>query len=112
MGVKQRLAAYGVSARDLLRHRFVLVFLVPVLLVIAGTLGYCVIGERYSLLDGLYMTVITLATIGYGEVHPLTPAGRVFTIVLILGGVYALAYAGTAIIRGIVSGEIHHALGR
>jgi voltage-gated potassium channel len=50
-----------------------------------GTLGYIEF-EGWSALDAFYMTVITLATIGYGEVHPLTPAGRVFTIVLIFVG--------------------------
>jgi voltage-gated potassium channel len=56
-----------------------------------GTLGYVVI-EGYSLLDALYMTVITLTTVGYGEIHPLDPPGRAFTILLLtlgLGTVYA-----------------------
>lgn len=55
------------------------------LILIAGTLGYCLI-EQWSLLDSLYMTVITLATVGYGEIHPLSITGRVFTIFLIMGG--------------------------
>jgi voltage-gated potassium channel len=51
-----------------------------------GTLGYMVI-EDWNAFDALYMTVITLATIGYGEVHPLSDEGRLFTIVLIGLGV-------------------------
>jgi voltage-gated potassium channel len=86
--------------------------LVPILLVAVGTAGYCVIDHRYSPLDALYMTVITLATIGYGEVHPLTDAGRVFTICLILGGVFVFYYAFSEIIRAVVSGEVQQALGR
>jgi voltage-gated potassium channel len=50
-----------------------------------GTLGYTLV-EGWSLLDSLYMTVITLAAVGYQEVHPLSDAGRIFTIVLIVLG--------------------------
>jgi voltage-gated potassium channel len=94
-------------------YRLSVLFLVPLLLVIAGTIGYYVI-ERptYSLFDSLYMTVITLTTVGYGEVHPLSPAGRAFTIVLLLGGVFTLFYTGTEIVRWAVSGELHHLFGR
>ena len=49
----------------------------------AGTMGYTII-EGWPTFDSLYMTIITLATIGFGEVHPLSTAGRVFTIVLSL----------------------------
>lgn len=51
----------------------------------AGTAGYCLL-EHWSPLDALYMTVITLATVGYGETHPLSDAGRVFTMGLIVVG--------------------------
>ena len=47
-----------------------------------GTFGYAFI-EGWDLLDSLYMTVITMATIGYGEVRPLSPTGRVFTLFII-----------------------------
>ncbi len=97
----------------LIRHRRILrMTLVPILLVAVGTTGYCVIDERYTFLDALYMTVITLATIGYGEVHPLTDSGRVFTIFLILGGVFVFFYSFTELIRTVVSGELRQQLGR
>jgi voltage-gated potassium channel len=51
-----------------------------------GTIGYTLI-EGWPLFDSFYMTVITLATIGYGETHQLSNAGRAFTIVLIFLGV-------------------------
>jgi voltage-gated potassium channel len=94
-----------------LPRRFILTLLVPALLIVVGTLGYHLI-EGWPLFDALWMTVITLTTVGYGEVHGLTPAGRWFTIVLLLGGVFTLFYAATEMIRGIVSGEVQTALGR
>ena len=80
--------------------------LFPVGLVLVGTLGYWLIETEYDLFDALYMTVITLSTIGYGETHPLSRAGRLFTILLILGGVFTFFYAVTEIIRTVVSGEL------
>ncbi len=67
---------------------------IGLLLVVAliGTAGFMLI-ERWSLLDAFYMTVITLATIGYGEVHPLSDGGRVFAILLIALGVTSVGYA-------------------
>jgi voltage-gated potassium channel len=57
-----------------------------------GTLGYVVI-ENYPWFDAYYMSVITLASVGFGEVHPLSTAGRVFTSFLILFNVGLFAYA-------------------
>ncbi|MSQ93637.1 MAG: potassium channel protein [Gemmataceae bacterium] len=94
------------------RRLWVLMF-VPASLVGIGTLGYHLIEEKYTLFDALYLTVITLSTIGYGEVpHELTTMGRVFTIFLILGGVFGFAYSASEIIRSIVSGEIAGILGK
>jgi voltage-gated potassium channel len=95
------------------RYRFLILALIPLLLVLVGTIGYTVIEQpRYSLFDALYMTVITLSTIGYMEVHELSTAGRAFTMLLILGGVFTLFYTATEIVRGIVSGEVQDILGR
>jgi voltage-gated potassium channel len=63
-------------------------------LMLIGTLGFRVI-EGWSILDSLYMTVITLSTVGYGELRPLSDLGRLFTSGLILVGVGSLAYAAT-----------------
>jgi voltage-gated potassium channel len=59
---------------------------------ILGTVGFMLI-ERWSFMDALFMTAITLATVGYGEVHPLSTAGRLFDIGLIVVGVTSGAYA-------------------
>ena len=61
-----------------------------------GTAGYMVI-EGWSFQDALYMTVITLTTVGFGEVRPLSEVGRIFTTGLILGGVAALGLALVAL---------------
>ncbi|HEY9789400.1 MAG TPA: potassium channel protein [Candidatus Obscuribacterales bacterium] len=61
------------------------------MLVLAGTMGYMAI-ERWNFLDALFMTVTTLTTVGYGEVHPLDRAGQIYTMVLILVGVGFLIY--------------------
>ncbi len=92
-------------------REFLLTLAVPVLLVIVGTSGFALI-EGWPLLDCLYMTVITITTVGFMEVHPLSPAGRLFTSLLALGGVFTLLYAATAVIRAVVSGEIGGTLGR
>jgi voltage-gated potassium channel len=60
-------------------------------LTLAGSLGYVLI-EHASWFDALYMTVITLSTIGYGEIFPLSHGGRAFTMVLIVSGVGMVAY--------------------
>jgi voltage-gated potassium channel len=62
-----------------------------VLLMAGGTFGYSWL-EGWPLLDSLYMTVITVSTVGFGELRPLSPLGKVFTSVLILFGVGTLAY--------------------
>ena len=79
--------------------------LVVFVLVIGGTLGYITV-EGWSFFDSLYMAVITLTSVGYGEVHPLTTPGRVFTMGLLLTGVFSLFFAATAAIRSIVDGEL------
>ena len=57
-----------------------------------GTIGYMAI-EHWSFFDSLYMTFITVGTVGFSEIHPLSPSGRVLTMVLILTGVGALGFA-------------------
>ena len=91
-------------------RRLVIAALLPLLLLAVGTMGYRVV-EGWSFHDSLYMTVITLTTIGYREVHELSRAGEIFTMVLALGGIFTLFYATTSVIAGLVSGEILDSLG-
>ena len=79
--------------------RFIALLLIVIFLLGFGTIGYMII-EGWSLLDALYMTVIGLSTVGFGEIYPLSPTGRIFTIMLIVLGlgfiVYGLDYLVSA----------------
>ena len=76
-----------------------------------GTVGYMLI-EHWPVLDSLYMTVITLSTIGYGEVNPVSPPGRVFTLILIVMGVGFFLYVIGNVVQFLVEGRIRLVLGR
>lgn len=77
----------------------------------AGTLGYRLI-EGWPLFDSLYMTVITLATVGFGETHPLSAAGRLFTICLIMGGIGMMTYGFSTLTSLVIEGELSEAFRR
>lgn len=78
-----------------MRRRLVLLALLLLGVVAAGTAGFVWI-EGWPVFDGLYMTIITLTTIGYGETHPLSDRGRVFNVGLIVVGFTTLfALVGT-----------------
>jgi voltage-gated potassium channel len=70
-----------------------------------GTAGYMLV-EGWNVWDAFYMTVTTVATVGYGEVHPLSPRGRLFTVALIFGGVGTLFYTVTLLATIIVEGGL------
>jgi len=80
-------------------------------IIAAGTIGYTLI-EGWSFVDAIYMTMITISTVGYGEVHPLTHAGRIFSIFLIVGGVSGGLFVLTAFVQYVIEGRLHTELGR
>jgi voltage-gated potassium channel len=80
-------------------------------LLVVGSLGFMWL-EGWNFCDSLYMTVTTLTTVGYGEIHPLDQAGRIYNMVLILSGMGVLFYIVGSLARAVVEGEIHAALGR
>lgn len=97
------------------RKKFIWAGVVIVAVLVTGTFGYWLIGGRqYSLLDTLYMTVITIATIGYTEVIDLShsPAGRIFTMVIAVLGIGTFAYIFTNITALMVEGELSQSFRR
>ena len=94
-----------------MRKRLAILFVLIVSVLALGTAGYALI-EKWGVLDALYMTVITLTTIGFQEVRPLSETGRIFTIIFVFFGVGVLAYAINTGIRTVFEGEIQKALGR
>jgi voltage-gated potassium channel len=86
---------------------------IGILLVILlyGTSGYMLI-ENTSLTDAIYMTVISITTVGFSEVIPLSPAGKYFTMFLIFGGVGLFLYIVSLITQAMVEGGLHTYLGR
>ena len=93
------------------RRRFLLIVLAILAIIIIGTAGYRII-EGWSFADAFFMGVITLSTVGFSEVHPLSEAGRYFTIFLILGGTGTMLYAATAIVQYLLEGNLENILGR
>jgi voltage-gated potassium channel len=75
-----------------------------------GTAGYVLLG--FSVLDALYQTVTTVTTVGFREVHPLSTAGELFTIFLILGGVGTALYTFGVLLEALVEGHLREHLGR
>ena len=75
-------------------------------ILVGGTAGYMLV-EGWGPWDAFYMTVITVATVGYREVHTLSFAGQVFTVVLIFGGVGTAFYTATQLAAVVVEGGLH-----
>ena len=80
-------------------------------ILICGTSGYMLI-EGTSLTDAIYMTVISITTVGFSEVIPLSPPGKYFTILLIFGGVGFFLYMVSLITEAMIEGGLYTFLGR
>jgi voltage-gated potassium channel len=79
--------------------------------IILSTVGFYLI-ENWTLLDSFYMTVITISTVGFREVNPLSPAGRLFASFVILTGLGSAFFATTMLGRVILEGEFRGTVGR
>ncbi|MFC2038801.1 potassium channel family protein [Chloroflexota bacterium] len=76
-----------------------------VAIVFIGVIGYTII-EGWSLFDSLYMTAMTVTTVGYEELYPLSTGGRIFSIFLMFGGVGGALYTLTGVIQYFIEGNI------
>ncbi len=92
-------------------RRFALAISLVAAMTVAGAAGYILI-EHMSVLDAFYMSVITISTVGFQEVKPLSPAGRLFTIGLIITGVGSAIYLFTVIGELVVEGRLREFLGK
>ncbi|MRT94473.1 TrkA family potassium uptake protein [Ancylomarina sp. 16SWW S1-10-2] len=81
-----------------------LALLLLVIVIGLGTSGYMLLNEEYSFIDALYMTVITISTVGFKEVHDLSDQGKLFTILLILTSFGIFAYIASSVTRFILDG--------
>lgn len=75
------------------------------IITIIGTIGYILI-EDWNAIDAFYMTVITLTTVGFGEVFILSAEGRIFTIILIMVGIGLITYGLSSAIEYVATGEV------
>ncbi|MGD9309616.1 MAG: potassium channel protein [Desulfosarcina sp.] len=93
------------------QNHVLLTIVLTVALVFLGTGGYMYI-EKWPFDDALYMTIITMATVGYGEVHQVSDTGRAFTMFLIVMGVGYFMYVVGMIVQFLVEDRIRVILGR
>jgi len=87
-----------------LRYKITLSLMLIIIPISVGVIGYMII-EGYSFLDALFMTVITIATVGYGEVKPLSDVGKIFTIILIISNLGVFAYAISLVTSILIQGD-------
>lgn len=87
-----------------LNQRVKLALALPAIIIFGGTAGYMNI-ERWTFLDSLYMTVITISTVGFREVGNLSPLGKTFTMGLIISSISMFAYCVAVISRFIMEGH-------
>jgi voltage-gated potassium channel len=76
-----------------------------------GTAGFMIL-EKWDFLDSLYMTIITLTTVGFGEVHPLNDQGRILAMTIIVSGIGVGGYLLGTLSQIMIEGRLLHVLGR
>ncbi|MDA8175017.1 MAG: potassium channel protein [Nitrospiraceae bacterium] len=95
----------------LLKRQFAFSALLMLLVLAVGTAGYSLI-EGWRLFDAFFMTVITVTTVGYGEVHKLDRAGEVFTVILLFFSLGIIFYILNTGAKAVIEGEFRNILGR
>src|ERR687897_316658 len=113
---RKRSSSTGISDRKVdeprvATRRIESALLALAIITLGGVLGYMVF-EGWSFADAVYMTVITLTTVGYREVHPLDATGQLWTMALLITGVGTLFYAAVSSVELVVEGTIRGYFGR
>src|SRR6185369_1372975 len=99
------------SCMNRLARRFLLMLLAIAATLLIGTVGFSLI-DHFPPFDAFYMTLTTMTTVGYGEIHPLSHWGRIFNSFLIFFGVTTIFIAIGAMTQTIIEMELGDALGR
>lgn len=86
-------------------------FIILLMVLFVGTMGYMII-ENWTFLDALYMTVITITTVGFREVSNVSETGRIFTIVIIFSGMGIMAYILGMVAQAMVDFQVRSIIGR
>ena len=79
--------------------------------ILIGTLGY-MLTEKWQFIDAFYMTIITITTVGFGEIHPVSETGRLFTVILIFMGMGIIAYTLGIVAQAMVELQVMSIVGR
>ncbi len=92
-----------------LRRRLSIAAIALISVIAVGSIGYAIIGAgEHGMIDAIYMTVITLTTVGFGEIIDMTnnPTGRVFTVLLLLVGMGIVAYSIPLMAAFVIEGQL------
>jgi len=92
-------------------RKFALVLTLFFIIIFGGTFGYMYL-EKIGFWDGMYLTIITIATVGYGDLVPIYPAGKVFTVFLVFSGAGLVMYTFGKITEIMVEGSLKKMLVR
>lgn len=93
------------------KPKITVLLIILTIIVVFDVSGYLII-ERVKVIDALYMTIISISTVGFGEIFPLSPAGRIFTIFVIVSGLGTFLYSIRLIAEYSVEGRLRKILGR
>ncbi len=99
--VRLQVFSPGVTARQ----QFMRAIIASLLVICGGTIGYMAL-EGWNFSDSFYMTIISITTVGYGEVRPLDFSGRILTALLIVGGISIFGYTVTSLASSLVESEL------
>jgi voltage-gated potassium channel len=93
------------------QRNFALLMAVLAAVLAVGTAGYMYI-EKWNLLDSFWMVAITLTTVGFGEVHPLSPHGRIWTLAILFLGMGVIVSGASMVTSFVVDGQLQEILRR